>query len=551
MSWRRHLATLLLFAALAVVHTWPLAQAPGKWSRIDNADFELNAWILAWVVHQAPRDPVHLFDANIFYPEPRTLAFSEHLVPQALLAAPVIWSGGSAVLACNITILLGYVLGGWAMTLVITRWTGDWLAGLVAGSLLAFNAHTMARFNHVQAQHNYYLPLGLLMLDRVFVDRRWRDATSCGLLMALQALTSGYWLAFTSVAGAMAVLARAGEWWPFVRTRPARSIDRWRPIALLGTVVLVASVVLTPFLVPYWQARQYQGLVRQYSEVEHYSGSMFAYLKTGGRLHMLTPLRSAYAPGRGRDALFPGVAGLTLTLGALVTGLAWRDRRARMLLAIGAGGFLLSFGAHLPLYRWLYAIPLLQGLRAPSRFGFLVLVAVAGLSGFALASVRLRLSTPRVAPRRALAVGIALLAIVNIEAFKAPIPYVRFEGFSPVYRIVAQLPNAVIAEFPLYGSGVFKNGDYVLASTVHWKPLVNGYSGYTPDSYRTIATEMRSFPDPKAMAILRGRGVTHVIVHGDRFGKNRDRLLAEIGASRDLQFVAGNEQVRLYCLLPR
>ena len=81
---------LVLCLALAVLHTWPLATAPHRLSRNDNADTMLNEWIIAWVAHQAPRDPVRLFDANIFYPEPRTLAFSEHLVVPAAMAAPAL-----------------------------------------------------------------------------------------------------------------------------------------------------------------------------------------------------------------------------------------------------------------------------------------------------------------------------------------------------------------------------------------------------------------------------------------------------------------------------
>lgn len=32
-----------------------------------------------------PRDPLHLFDANIFYPEPRTLAYSDHLIVEGMM----------------------------------------------------------------------------------------------------------------------------------------------------------------------------------------------------------------------------------------------------------------------------------------------------------------------------------------------------------------------------------------------------------------------------------------------------------------------------------
>ena len=62
---------------LTVAHTWPLASAPASWSRNDAADTILHEWILAWVPHQLWNDPLHLFDANIFYPERYTLAYSD------------------------------------------------------------------------------------------------------------------------------------------------------------------------------------------------------------------------------------------------------------------------------------------------------------------------------------------------------------------------------------------------------------------------------------------------------------------------------------------
>src|ERR671927_1722412 len=85
------LSTLLLISLLAIAHTWPLATAPATLSRNDNGDTLLIEWSLAWVAHQLPVDPLHLFDANIFYPAKHTLAFSEHLFTLALMAAPLRW----------------------------------------------------------------------------------------------------------------------------------------------------------------------------------------------------------------------------------------------------------------------------------------------------------------------------------------------------------------------------------------------------------------------------------------------------------------------------
>ena len=105
---------LALFVALAILHTWPLATAPGTLSRNDNGDFILHEWIMAWVSHQVVTNPLHLFDANIFYPERYTLAYSDHLFVQSMLGAPLLWAGASPVLVHNLVLIAGFALTGWA-----------------------------------------------------------------------------------------------------------------------------------------------------------------------------------------------------------------------------------------------------------------------------------------------------------------------------------------------------------------------------------------------------------------------------------------------------
>ena len=159
---RYHTAlVLLLFLALAVVHTWPLATDLGRLSRVDNADTQLNAWAISWVAYQLPRDPLHLFDANIFHPERYTLAFSEPILPPAVLALPLRWAGASPITTYNVLLITGLVLTGFGMYVLVWRVTGDATAGVLAGCLLAFNAQTLTRFPHLQAFHAQWLPLAL------------------------------------------------------------------------------------------------------------------------------------------------------------------------------------------------------------------------------------------------------------------------------------------------------------------------------------------------------------------------------------------------------
>lgn len=531
MAVRNHrLAALALFVALTVAHTWPLASAPGTLSRNDNADAQLNTWILAWVPRALATDPLHLFDANIFHPDRRVLAYSEHLVVPSLIGAPATWVGASPVLVHNLVLLAGLALTGWTTCLLLQRWTGDWWAAVLGGSLAAFNAHTLTRMGHVQAMHVEFLPLVLLALDRLIREPRASRAVGLGGWFALQALCSMYLLVITVIAVVAGALARTREW-----------AARERLVRFAGAAVLagaIAGALCLPFLVPYAMVRADQGLTRTIDEVALYSAVPADYLTTGGTLHYRLWSHRFF---RSADALFPGLTALALVAVAAWHRVAWRDPRARMLLVAGVAGVVLSFGAHLPGYAWLHAaFPLLQGTRATSRFGYLGLFAVAGLAAFGLAALRSAAS-----PRTARVVAIAALLLVAVEAARAPMAYTGFEGIPRIYGTLATDPRAVVVEFPFYSPHrVGRNGAYVLASTRHWRPLVNGYSGFVPDSYVRHNEQFRTFPDEAALDALRGLGVTHVVVHRDEMG---DRLGA-IEASPALSRLAREGDIEIYRL---
>ena len=72
----------------------------------------------------------------------------------------------------------------------------------------------------------------------------------------------------------------------------------------------------------------------------------------------------------------------------------------------------------------------------------------------------------------------------------------------------------MVAEFPFYsGANVSLNGPYVLANTRYFKPLLNGYSSFHPDTFEARGRILGSFPSEAALAELRGSRVTHVTVH--------------------------------------
>ncbi len=527
------LASLALFVGLAIAHTWPLATAPGQLSRNDVADTVLHEWIIAWVAHQLVTNPLHLFDANIFYPEKNTLAYSDHLIVQSLLGAPLTWSGFSPVFVHNVVLIAGYTLTGWTSALVVAYWTGSRAAGVLSGSMLAFNAFTLTRLPQIQDLHFQFFPLVLLALDRVLASGRIRDALSLAGWYVLQSLTGTYLMVFTAIAIVAATIARANDW---LGSRFALVV----PKLVLAGVVAVAA--LTPFLLPYLAVSREAGLSRSLEETARYSAVLTDYLAAAGRIHFDTWSQRFWQG----DGLFPGVLAMVLTLAALASRVAIRDRRARMVLALGLVAFALSFGPAFPPYRWLYNVfPLLTGIRGAVRLGQIVIAAAGILAGFGLATLLARV------PRRAASVlAVAAILVANAEAFRAPLGYTEYHGIPEFYDALRHAgDDAVLVSMPFYASPQFHLNDrFMLASTRFWKPMVNGYSGFKPGSFYRNVDALRGFPDEPSIEHLRSLGVTHVVVDGGNMPRGAVERIAEFPA---LRMSVSDGNLRLYLPLRR
>ena len=525
--------TPALCVLLAIAHTWPLASAPGTLSRNDNGDAQLNEWIMAWVAHQLPRSPARLFNANIFYPASDTLAFSEPLIVPALMGAPLRWLGASPVLVFNVVLIAGFALSAWAMAALIVSWTADRAAGLLAGSMFAFNTHTLTRLAHIQGIHTWGLPLALLAADRIITRTLVRDAIWLAVWMSAMAYTSGYLLVFGSVMIAVVLVARAADW---VR-RPARVLSSFALSAALATVVSL------PVYIPYHRVARDQGMVRSLANVAEYSATLTGYLASAGRHPFLHVERRVLPRPRGllfsrchragaRRARALAVASSSRTGGHVTRHITTRadvgGNRGRRIRPVARH-------AHAGLRVVVPRVPPDAG----PACGGAIRQPVPPRNGRPCWPGPGR---PDEAAARASrdARGIVLVAAANVESLRAPFPYTRFEGIPGIYSILAEEPGRVVlAETPFYPpQAVFENAAYVLASTAHWRPLMNGYSGYVPGSYRTYAASFWFFPEDFAIQEMRKAGVTHVMVHPQRFYQDAGTVMQKVSASPFLERIA-------------
>ncbi len=241
-----------LFLLGAIAFTYPLVKNL-RTAVTDHFDPLLDAWTLAWVAHQLPRDPAHLFDANRFYPESGALAFHDPMPALSVLLAPFQWTFGEPVLTLNLGMLLSLALSGYGAYRLGKEVTGSSAAGAVAGSVFAFNSYRVDHLAHVQLQSTGFIPLLYLCLRRYLAEGGLGNAIGIGLFLWLTSASSAYYGLFTWILLAVAIPC---ELW---RTSSWRIPKRVLGLALALTL---SGLAYLPLALPFMRLRSDFGLRR-------------------------------------------------------------------------------------------------------------------------------------------------------------------------------------------------------------------------------------------------------------------------------------------------
>src|SRR6188508_903481 len=173
----RELAAVSLAGlALALLMTWPLATGMGHLGRTsaNDADGQLSIWNVSWVARTLVADPLHVFDANIFYPHKTTLAYSEANLLPGVIGVPVYWATGNPWLTLNVVLLAAFASAFVCAYLLLLYLTGDRRASVAGGIVYAFCPYVMSHLSHIQLLFTAGIPLSLLMLHRLVDEVSFR-----------------------------------------------------------------------------------------------------------------------------------------------------------------------------------------------------------------------------------------------------------------------------------------------------------------------------------------------------------------------------------------
>jgi hypothetical protein len=491
------LAAAFVCTVLTAVVTWPQIRYFTS-DLIGHHDSYFSIWRLAWIAHALATSPSDLLNGNIFYPAERTLTYSDAMLLQGVLAAPLFWIGLPSIAIYNTMLFAGFVGSGVGVYVLARHLTSAAGASLVAAAAFTLAPYRIEHSMHLELQWAMWVPLTLWALHVACERGSIRFGALAGVFCALQVFSCVYYGVF------LALLLLVFVPGLLLITGRLRS-----SVAPLAVAALAALVLIAPYAIQYLRSSDILG-ARDPRDVAQYSAHWWNYLAS--TIYHRFWGWTADRWGSSELRLFPGLIVVMLAAAGLLN----RRRRVWLLYFVcAAAAVVLSFGVNAPIYRWLFDhVRALEGLRSISRFALLAMCAMAVLAALGTQAIAERW-------RRVPAVWIAALCIVlstiDVSTRSLPVWGGQFVREADVYKVIRSGGKGVVIEIPMPRLNSLPGWDayYVLWSVAHWQPLVNGYSGYYPPDYVQTLLRMATFPDDASVARLRAHDVRYIVIHRD------------------------------------
>lgn len=515
-------------------------------TQIEKNDGRLLAWTVSWDIHKLLTDPLNIYNANIYYPNSNTLTYSEHFIAGSILAIPV-WliTNGNPAASFNFLMILGYTLNAFCAYILVKYLTKRRLAGIVAGIIFGYCSYRIANFGHLQNMLVFYIPLVVYFLFRYFENKKTKFLVGVGASLLLMSLTSWYHMIFI---WAMFVLLMAY----FIYKKQLERKD----ILRFGIMIAANLIVILPFALPYFAFNKENQSAYTINELKIYSADIGGYLMPppntfiGG---VVLPWLKITKDRWQENINFLGYIALALSIIAVFsfkrTSYGFKvkiDKTKLIFAAIGLFFVLLSFGPFLHLSDMVTRIPLLywfvfnllppiRFIRVTGRFATVVFLFLGILAGFGFARILSKFKSRKWA--------VAFTGIVSLLILTEYYPYHNFFSYEDVAK-TPQVYNKVktdstvkaILELPI-DVGPFETTKYIYYAGIHFKPIVNGYSGFEPKDYNFNKHLFEDHLNDIGLIKLKEMGVTHVIVNPTYTGKVENP---------DLELVMDEEGYKLY-----
>ena len=497
----------------------------------DGGDSILNAWILAWDAHAPPHPELAVWDAPIFFPVKNALAFSETLFGNLWLTLPVQYLTGNHVLVANMLVAVSFVLGTYCVFILVNDLTGNYWASLFAGLLFSFNPYRWGHLSHLQLMPFFWAPLALFFAERFLNTHRPRYFYSMLAAVWIQYYTSIY-------LGAMLLTLLVALFLAHIFSE-RQGKDRWiyfseprlRRLFLigLGSSLLVLLPLALPYLKTAWQWNSFRTLGENVDYTVEPINFLFPdFVHANYRWLRELPAEHIHYD-KGETAVFVGAIPLLFALSAILFRKKLKNhftkRQNKLIVRYGIVSIIMALimmGPYLSVFGKATGIPMPyqlvfkfipggSAMRVPARFVLPFLLSLSVLCGFVMAFILSRMQQ-RPAGKKAVMLALAGALLLDYKIIPEQGVYLEpRDRFPPVYHYLSRThPGRPVLELPLDRRLDFK---YLHYQTLHWRPALGGYSGWTTPAFRSMTQRTKRCPNDECFRFLQITPAKTLVVH--------------------------------------
>ncbi len=561
MKWLRRLAIVLFYLSVAFLALDALianftTAMPGivklqASNEIQPPEFDIFFWNLWWVKHAVFDLHVSpLYTNFVVYPFTSPLAGHTLALLWGFLSAPFQMIFG-LIPTFNGIIVLSFVLAAVAMHAFVRRHVQRQSIALLAGLIFAFTPAMMQRASvgHLDKLSIFWLPLCLLLWDKVIGTRRWTWAVITGLCVYLS------WL--TDFQQAMWTLLLLAPYVVYTLIKPRRHGDTEKSVKLRASVSLwLVLIMLGAFIIP--------ALFAPLPQLIEANRLNYPPAQLEDTAHFAFQVSNLFTRSDNGDFTI----GLVLPILALASiPFVRRDRERGFWLIMAIGCFILALGPYIEIsgtrlelpYAWLHRM-LGNQYRTPMRFITPAVLALTMVVCLTLDRTvfRWKRLADRITWQRVIVGGLMLIFVWDYGLLN-PFPITVMPDYQ-IYRSIAQAPgDFALLELPLgvrTGFAVVGRGETLqYYAPFHQHPTPTGYLSRLPsevldyfyhDPLLGALTLSQALPpqaevDAQLSQLIRNWNIGYVILHRDLLEKGRVKSFGDLLNRQPLLEKVGEE----------
>lgn len=526
---KKHILIFVIFFLLAIVITFPLVLHLSDYV-FGKGDELLITWIMNWNIHSLLTNPLNLFQTNIFYPYQYTLAFSDFHFTSSLIGFLPFLITREPMVVYNINVIAAIVCLGFFSYLLVYFITKNIFSSFISGLLISFSPFILGRLFQLQVVSIYWIPLSLLFFLRFLKKYSTKNFFFFCLFFILQIANSflpGYFIIFSCLAILIFYAIKQQLQW--------KKIFRKKIFA----IILVTFLITFTLAYPYFKTSETFNYKRDIRDTIHFANrpEYFFYPNNKTRLQeMIKNIIYKNDKGPYKYDGYWGFGILSLALFSIIFfKKIYNKKNALIFLIIAISSFVLSLGPAwqwqgkvvklpfiipLPYAAFYYLVPGFAGFRNSARWEVLSVFAMSIFIGIVTSSL-LKKRSILFSFLFTFFVGLIVLVEINWPFSYVSVPKTAY--YPQIHQYLNTLPHSsrllFLPIYPWYMSP-YSNIEFEreLFSTLHYKKMVNGYSGFSPVEWENMAATVNIvFPDFDTIKYLKKIGITHIIINKNEY----------------------------------